>query len=209
MTDKINLKEIEKNAHKLITQDGLMEILMGAILFASSSSFSGTAAFVPFLGVYVVFMSSIIEAFRKRFTYPRIGYLKLPDDDIKKVGFGILTFVGVIMIALVVFIYLIVGNLSSDLVYKWIPTVIGLILFGGLYYNYQRLGDKLSIVYIIIAVSTGLIFSILDFTEPKMGPRYYLLLLSGVFLAAGIIRFYSFTKRHPLQQASERGLSHE
>ncbi len=209
MTDKINLKDMEKNAHKLVTQDGLMEILMGAIMFVTSSSFSGTAAFTPFLGLYVILLSTIVEAFRKRFTYPRIGYIKLQDDDIKKVWIGILTFVGAIMLALMVFIYLIIGNLSSDLVYKWIPTVIGLILFGGLYYNYQRSGDKTSIIYIVIAVSAGFIFSILGFAEPKNGPQYYLLLMSGVFIAAGVIRFYRFREKYPVKPLSERGLEDE
>ena len=58
MTDKINLKDMEKRAHKLLNEDGMMELLMGAILFVSSTSFSGTASFTPFLGLYVVFMKT-------------------------------------------------------------------------------------------------------------------------------------------------------
>ena len=77
MTEKIDLKEMKQQANRLLSQDGLMELLMGAILFVSSSSFSGTPIFTPFLGLYVLFLNRILEGFRKRFTYPRIGYIKL------------------------------------------------------------------------------------------------------------------------------------
>ncbi|TRO58862.1 hypothetical protein E2P71_01230, partial [Candidatus Bathyarchaeota archaeon] len=160
MSDKINLKEMEQQANRLLTKDGLMELLMGAILFVTSSSFAGTPIFTPFLGLYVIFLKNIIEGFRKKFTYPRIGYLKLPDEDSKKIGVGILTFMGAIMLALAVVIYLIYGRISGDLVYKWIPLLIGLIFFGGLQYNYSKSGDKVNLVYITIAVGAGLIFSL-------------------------------------------------
>ena len=59
MIDKIDLKEMEQQAHKLLSQDGLMELLMAAILFVSSASLSGKAVFAPFLSLYVIFMNKI------------------------------------------------------------------------------------------------------------------------------------------------------
>ena len=198
MSDKINLHEMEQEAYRLLTKDGLTEFLMGAILFVSSTSFSGTSIFVPFLGLYVVFMKSIIEGFRKRFTYPRIGYVKLPDEDRKEIGVGILTFMGVIMLALAVIVYLIYGRISGDLVYKWIPLLIGLIFFGGLQYSYSKSGDRVTLVYIAISVLAGLVFSLMDFSNPKDGPRIYMLLMSAVFIVSGVLRFYTFTRDNPV-----------
>jgi hypothetical protein len=186
-----------------------MELLMGAILFVSSTSFTQTVSFTPFLGLYVVFMRSIIEAYRKRFTYPRIGYLKLPDEEAKDVGFGILMFIGIIMLALIVFISFVYGQVTGVLVYRWIPTLIGLILFGGLYYNFERTGDKVNLLYIAIGLLSGLGFSLLDFINPKEGPQLHLLFLSGVFIVAGIIRLYNFTRRNPVVSVDERGLNDE
>jgi len=203
MSDKINLKEMEQQANRLLTKDGLMELLMGAILFVTSSSFAGTPIFTPFLGLYVIFLKNIIEGFRKKFTYPRIGYLKLPEEDSKKIGVGILTFMGAIMLALAVVIYLIYGRISGDLVYKWIPLLIGLIFFGGLQYNYSKSGDKVNLVYITIAVGAGLIFSLLDFPSPRDGPLIYMLLMSAMFLVSGIIRFLKFRRDYPLKPLTE------
>jgi UDP-N-acetylmuramyl pentapeptide phosphotransferase/UDP-N-acetylglucosamine-1-phosphate transferase len=203
MNNKINLEDVEKNAHRLLSQDGLMEILMGLIMFVTSSTFSGTSVFTPFLALYVIFMRSIIEAFRKRFTYPRIGYIKLQDQDAKNIGKGILTFVGVIMIAIIVFIYLVFGTLSGNLVYRWIPSVMGMILFGGLIYNYKKTDDKINLVYLIIAVFTGIGFSIIEFPYPKDGPQLYLLLMSGLFIVAGVLRFLKFRNSHPVIDIDE------
>lgn len=198
MTDKINLQDMEKKAHKLLNEDGMMELLMGAILFITSTSFTGTASFAPFLGVYVVFMRTIIEAYRKRITYPRIGYLKLPDEETKDIGRGILVFVAVIMLALIVFISLVYGQVTGGLIYKWIPAIMGLILFGGLYYNYEKTGDKVNLIYIAISLLSGIVFSILDYDNVKAGAEYHLLLLSCVFIVARVIRLYIFTRRYPV-----------
>jgi len=203
MTEQIDLKVMQQQANKLLTQDGLIEFLMGAILFVGSASFSGTVAFTPFLGLYVIYMNMILEGFRKRFTYPRIGYVKLPDDVSKEIGYGILTFVGTVSVALVVFIYVSYGTISGNLIYQWMPTLMGMILFGGLQYNFSKTGDNTNYIYILAALGGGLAFSLKDFTEPKLGLQLYLLSMSGMFIVAGVVRFILFTQRHPLMEASD------
>lgn len=203
MSDKINLKEMEQKAYKLLNEDGLMELLMGAILFVMSSTFTGTSSLGAFLALYVIFIRKIVEGFRKKYTYPRIGYLKLPDEDSKQIGVGIFTFMGAVMLALVVFIYLLYGRITGDLFYKWIPLLIGLIFFGGLQYQYSKSGDKLTLVYTAMAVGAGLVFSLLDFTKPKSNAQFYTLFMSAVFIVAGILRFRKFREDHPIQPLPE------
>ena len=203
MSDKINLKEMEQRAYRLLNEDGLMELLMGAIMFVVSSTFGGTSAFSSFLALYVIFIRQIVEGFRKKYTYPRVGYLKFPEEDGKKIGIGIFTFMGAIMLVLVAFIYLIYGRFSGELLYKWIPLFIGLIFFGGLQYHYGKSGDKLALVYTTIAVGAGLVFSIQGFLEPLRNVQFYTLFLSLVFILAGILRFRKFTQDHPIQAIPE------
>ena len=203
MSDKINLKEMEQNAYKRLNEDGLMELLMGAILFVVSSTFGGASTLSPFLALYVIFIKQIVEGFKKRYTYPRIGYLRLPEEEGKKIGIGILTYMGGVMLALVVLIYLLYGRVSGDLIDKWIPLLIGLIFFGGLQYHYSKSGDKLALIYIAIAVGVGLVFSLWEFTEPFIGPQFYTLSMSAVFIVAGVVRFYKFRSDHPVQLIPE------
>ena len=209
MSDKINLKEMEKNAYKLMNKDGLMELLMGAILFVASSTFGGNSSLGAFLGLYVIFIRQIVEGFRKKYTYPRIGYLKLPDNDGKKIGTGIFTFMGATMLALLVFIYLLYGRFSGELLYKWLPLLVGLIFFGGLQYHYGKSGDKLALVYTIIALGLGLVFSLRDFQEQLGAVQFYTLSLSAFFVIAGILRFYKFRKDHPILEIPEGASENE
>jgi hypothetical protein len=203
MSEKINLKEMEQNAYKRLNEDGLMELLMGAILFVVSSTFGGASTLSPFLALYVIFIRQIVEGFKKRYTYPRIGYLKLPEEDGKEIGIGILTYMGGVMLVLVVLIYLLYGRVTGDLIYKWIPLLIGLIFFGGLQYHYSKSGDKLSLVYIAIAVGIGLVFSLLEFPEPFIGAQFYTLSMSAVFIVVGVLRFRKFRSDHPVQYTPE------
>ena len=203
MPDKINLKKMEQRAYKLLNEDGLMELLMGAILFVVSSTFGRNSALSSFLALYVIFIRQIVEGFRKKYTYPRIGYLKFAEEDGKKIGIGIFTFMGAIMLVLVVFIYLIYGRFSGELLYKWIPLLIGLIFFGGLQYHYSKSGDKLALVYTAIALGAGLVFSLQGLLEPLRNVQFYTLFLSLVFIVAGILRFRKFTQDHQIQAIPE------
>ena len=209
MSDKINLKEMEKKAYKLLNRDGLMELLMGVILFVVSSSFGGASGLSSFLALYVIFLKQIVEGFRKRFTYPRIGYLELPEEDSKNIGLGIFKYMGVVMLALVVFIYLLYGRISGDLLYNWIPLLIALIFFGGLQYHYSKSGDRLTLAYTGIILVMGLIFSILDFLGPFTSTQLYTLSLSAIFIVAGVLRFYKFRKDYPIQPIPEEATEHE
>jgi hypothetical protein len=199
MSEKINLKEMEQNAYKLLNQDGLMELLMGAILFVVSATFGGTSSFSSFLALYVIFIRQIVEGFKKRYTYPRIGYLSLPEDDSKKMVIGMFTYMGVVLLVLLGFIYLLYGRVSGNLLYKWLPQLIGLIFFGGLQYHYSKSGDKLALLYIAIALGAGLVFSLLDFPEELIGAQFYTLFMSVVFIIAGVLRFRKFRNDYPAQ----------
>jgi len=201
MTEKIDLKEMKQRANKLLSQDGLMEFLLGAILFVSSASFSGTPVFTPFLGLYVIFLNKILEGFRKRFTYPRIGYVKLVDDDSKETGYGILTFVGTVGIVLGLFVYLAYGTISGSLIYRWLPMLIGTILFGAFQYTYSQTEDITYYIYILAVLGGGLAFSLKDFADPKLGSQLYLLSMSGMFIVAGGVRFLQFKKNYPIKEA--------
>ena len=203
MSDKINLKEMEQNAYKLLNQDGLMELLMGAILFVVSSTFGGASSLSSFLALYVIFIKQIVEGFRKRYTYPRIGFLRLPEDDSKQIAIGMFTYMGAVMLALLAFIYLLYGGVTGVLLYKWLPLLIGLIFFGGLQYHYSKSGDRLALLYIAIAIGAGLVFSLLYFPEKLIGAQLYTLFMSAVFIVAGVFRFQKFRNDYPVQPIPE------
>jgi hypothetical protein len=203
MSDKIDLKKMEQRANRLLNQDGLTEVLLGIIFFVSSASMSGRGSFVPFLPLYIIFMKQIVELFRNRFTYPRIGYVKFPDEESDDVGRGILTFVGAIMVLFVLGIYFSSEGLSFNILHKWLPLGIGVFLFGPFQYLYSKTGDKVHWIYIGVSVLGGLGFSLLKFAEIREGPQMFMLAISGFFVLAGLTRFFLFTRNNPVLEVPQ------
>lgn len=198
MSDKIDLKRMEQKANRLLSQDGLMEMLLGAIFFASSASFSGSGSFVPFLPLYIIFMKKIVEAFRIRYTYPRIGYVKVPDEETSEFGKGVYVIVAAVAILLGVGIYFVSNDISFDGIIKWIPVGIGIFMTGVFKYNIEKNGDRINLLYIAVTVLGGIGFALMEFNPVKEGLQMYLLFISGFFIIAGVVRFISFTRKYPV-----------
>lgn len=198
LNDKINLRRMERKANRLLNQDGLIEMLLGFVLFVSSASFSNTGSFVPFLPIYVIFLKNIIESFRKRYTYPRIGFVKMPDESTIDAGTDTLKYLGIAMVVLVIGLLLAFGRPYTDLIYNWAATGIGLLFSGAMYYLYEKSGDRLNLVYIMVFVIGGLVFGFISPFVGKEMIQFYLLAMSGVFVVVGVARFVSFTRNNPV-----------
>ena len=85
MDEKVNLEEIEKKSYRNLNEDGLQEIAIGLVLTLYSGLWS-----TGIIGVIVVFQLVILPKFfelvRKRYTYPRIGYVKHFDETKESLG---------------------------------------------------------------------------------------------------------------------------
>ena len=83
MSTHIDVKEIERKSFRYTEQDGLMEIMMGLLFIGVGVAFDTTfTIFVIFIAVFL--FPRFIVFLRKRLSYPRTGYAKLPQDDPKK-----------------------------------------------------------------------------------------------------------------------------
>ena len=89
MTVKIDLKEIERRANYAAFQDGLIEIFMGLFLVFFGGAMATKATIVPFIVFAIFFANPILKRIKERHIYPRVGYVKLPqeeDTDTKGIG---------------------------------------------------------------------------------------------------------------------------
>jgi len=208
MDEKIDLKDIEQRAWKVYMQDGLVEIMIGVVLFFASGAFH-TSSTVVFLVFWPIFGQNIIEAIRKRYTYPRIGYVKLQSDDPKKTAGGIFLYMVAVFAIMVVVLYLLFGSgtWAPYLLYQWLPTFVGAIFLGAMTYTKSKSGDARYYAYALVAIAIGVVFSLHRFEPVKMGVTLYLLLLSGIMIVTGLARFAVFLRNHPLPPEPES--SHE
>ncbi len=128
MSATINLKEIEQKAYRDSQQDGLMEIMMGLILMAFGGFFYSTV-FVFYI-LLILFSGRIVEFFRKRYIYPRIGFVKFRQENPKAVLTGVLLF----EFAVIVIIFTLISLFGDVKEYsqwvKWSP-LIYLVFMGG------------------------------------------------------------------------------
>lgn len=196
MITKIDIKEIEQKAYSGSTQDGLMEIMMGILLIVFGATYGSVLYFIFAFLIPIFLFPRLMEAIRKRYTYPRIGYAKLPVDDPKKTAKGIFVYTAVV-IALMVICFLLFGKAKDAATYKkWSPALMGVLLVGGFLYAHGKSGDFRYIIYIVLSVGFGLLFSIMNF-ESYNGLITNFYVMGGIFIIAGAILFILFLHKYP------------
>ena len=202
MTQEINLKELEKKAYHDSQQDGLMEVMMGLILMTFGGFFYSTA--FAFYILLIIFSGKIVEFVRRRYTYPRIGFVKFREENPKEALTGVFLF----ELAVIVIIFTLI-SISGDvkdysLWVKWSPLFFGMILVGPFAHAQSRSGSVRYTGYAILSVILGLFFSLIEFGSGCTGLILYLVLI-GVFLVlGGLVIFIRFLRKYPLPETEVR-----
>ncbi len=195
MKQEINLKDIEQKAYSDSNQDGLMEIMIGILLIGLGATL-GSGLYVFAILVPIFLFPRFMEVIRKRYTYPRIGYVKLPQDDPKKTAKGMFGYMAVVL-ALMVICFLLFGKVKDAAAYKkWSPALMGVLLVGGFLYAHGKSGNIHYIVFAVLAVVSGLLFSIMNF-ESYDGLIINFFVMGGIFIVTGSILFTLFVHKYP------------
>ena len=202
MTQNLNLKEIEKKAYRDSQQDGLMEVMMGLILMTFGGFF-----YSPIFAFYIlliVFAGRIVESIRRRYTHPRIGFVKFHEENPKDALTGVFLFEVAVIVIMFTLISLF-GNVKDYSQWvDWSPLFFGMILVGPFAHAQSRSGNVRYTGYSILSVVLGLLFSLIEFGSGCTGLILYLVLI-GVFLfLSGLVIFSLFLRKYPLP--AEEGL---
>jgi len=185
-----DLKRIEQRTYREYQKDGLMEVMLG-INIILLGLFLFSSIFIFYI-IIIFFSGYIVESIRKRFTYPRIGYVKLKEEEPKKEVPGALLFVLVIFAILVIVLLLIGDVKDSNQWLKWSPLFFGMILIGPTAYVAGRSGSYRYYGYGILAVSGGLFFSIMGYGQGFTPLILFLLFIGGCFTICGLVIFATF-----------------
>ena len=198
MSDRINVDELEKSVRREYNQDGLMELLLGIMLFFMAGTFASSSLIV-FITFPILYMNKFLERLRSKFTYPRIGYAELKPDEDPETGNGILKYMMMVIVIMSLSLYLLYnGDFTDFSIYKWVPAFVGAMFLGAMLNLRGTTGDPFALVYSVISLIGGLGFSLYEFIDPKANIEYYLLSLSAFYLIAGVLRLYVFQRRHPV-----------
>ena len=113
MSDNADIRELEQETHRYSMQDGLAEIFVGfgltivAWMIESQDIRSYGFFFSPVIFLLLIaFRTPILEKLRRKVTYPRIGYVKVHQDEpsppVMVVFFFAITILFVVPFALIV-----------------------------------------------------------------------------------------------------------
>ncbi|MEA1906744.1 MAG: hypothetical protein U9N12_07310 [Euryarchaeota archaeon] len=202
MTQEINLKELEKKAYQDSQQDGLMEAMMGLILMTFGGFFYSTV--FAFYILLIIFSGRIVEFVRRRYTYPRIGFVKFHRENPKDALTGVLLFeLAVIMIIFT--LISVFGNVTDY--YSWVnwsPLFIGTILVGPFAHTASRSGNIRYYGYASMSMILGLFFSLIEFGSGCTGLILYLVFMGGFLVLSGLVIFIRFLRKYPLPETEVR-----
>lgn len=196
MAQEIDLKNIEQKTFRQSQQDGLMELVMGICMLAISTRlFSRLFIFMMILPVFL--FGPLLALMRRRFTHPRIGYVKLIPDRPKSVIVGILI-VTLVVVALMAVVFFFFGNIRDfNLWMRWCPFWGGTVIAG----MFSSLASKSNAIrYYIFAgwsLLSGIVLSVIEFDTVETGVLLYFAVMGGLLIPFGLIQFIVFLREHP------------
>ncbi len=196
MTTKIDLRKIEQETRFALHQDGLDEILVGlslGIMAIFFLDFRLSIALIAGCAIQIL----LKPACRRRITYPRVGYAKLPEAKDKMTGRTIL--------ALAVVLALIGLGLFFVSQLRWLlPLYLGGVL-GGVaivqVYKTANLYDYFIAGLFLISGLFGLWLISLDY-EPGVATALQGWVLAAILIPVGILKLIRFLHKYP-QPAKE------
>ena len=173
-----------------------MEVMMGLILMTFGGFF-----YSPIFAFYIlliVFSGRIVESIRKRYTHPRIGFVKFHEENPKDALTGVFLFEFAVIVIMFTLIS-IVGDVKDYSQWvKWSPLFFGMILVGPFAHAASRSGSTRYTGYAILSVVLGLFFSLREFGSGCTGLILYLVFI-GIFLfLGGLVIFSLFLRKYPL-----------
>ena len=203
MSVKIDLKEIERRANYAALQDGLTEIFMGLFLFFYGGSLATNTLPLGFLFIIlaVFFAKPLVERIKKRYIYPRIGYVKLPKDP-NTTGKGIAISAVIMIIALLgamgISMAVLGQKLGLDFFLTYIvPPASGFMLAIGPFWLGQTYGLTRGYVLAVIFVLGGIAMPVFGIASGYEAVGLLCTFVGLLALGMGTFMFVRFIRKYP------------
>jgi len=209
MGEKIDVRKIQQKIFRDSMRDGVTEMITGVLLLCASLMFINSGFTVLYL-LSVIYLNKGMQRVREKYIHPRTGYVELKREEPAKTVGGIFIYFFAVGLLMYATLYLAEGTLpSSDTLYRWTPTFIGLMFLGAMLYLRDKTGSTAVLAWAAYALALGLVFSIYEFTSPKGGVTLYTMLMGLSFLLVGFIKFCRFLATNPVIHEMEEANQHE
>jgi len=195
--EKIDLKQIERNVFRDYCQDGLVDMMFGAyFLFIGLLLPAGSVA--PFVVLSIVFFAPLLQRLKKRFIYPRTGYVELRQGDPEALPWFVLGSL-VLGLAALVATLIVTGVIAQpDQWYRWMPIFFGIWMAGIWLGLALRVGLVRYYIVAGVALAGGPTFALLPLAGKLENIGLFLAAVGAVLLAWGVFAFVRFLRKYPL-----------
>lgn len=191
MKPQSDLEAIKRRTRHLHFRDGLMDILLGVHLLLTYF----VIEYHLLLNIpWIVIGPVIVEAIRKRTTYPRTGYAKMANQGTTAVRIVLVCIIGIVLLALVTaLIFILLGlpiqnnwhNVIKIAAVLFIPVIFGLLAHEHRVYRW--------LVYGILIGLGGL--AIMSIAPHSI--QWYFVVLGCTISLVGVMVFVDFLKKNP------------
>lgn len=196
MRQQVDLQEIEQKAFRDSQQDGLMEFVMGICLLAMSTRLI-SRVLIGMFPIAMLLFKPALEAMRKRFTYPRIGYVKLIPDKPKDAISGI-ALITLIVIAVMAVAFILLADIwDFNLWLKWVPVWAGVVLAIMFVSLVSKSGTNRYYIFALYSLIAGFVLAIVPFAEVETGTLFYFLAMGLLLTPFGLVLFIRFLRKYP------------
>ncbi|MDH4241077.1 MAG: hypothetical protein OEW48_16080 [Phycisphaerae bacterium] len=196
MEQQVDLKKIEQKAFSQSQQDGLMEFVMGICLLAMSTRLL-SRVLIGMFPIAIILFGPALNAMRKRFTYPRTGYVKLIEDKTKDAIAGI-ALVTLIIIAVLAVAFIFFADVRDfGLWIKWVPLWAGVVLAIMFVSLAAKSPTTRYYIFALYSLVAGFVLSLLQFAEVETGTLLYFLAMGALLAPFGLVLFMQFLRKYP------------
>ncbi|MHA2352148.1 MAG: hypothetical protein ACXABX_03415, partial [Candidatus Thorarchaeota archaeon] len=116
MNDK-DLIKTGQDAYRATMKDGFIEIFTGFFFIMTPIIFIQPSFVSIFVVIYVLFLPQYAEIFRKKYTYPRVGYVKLRTDPLDYRPKALLALLFIVIVSSGILVMLMTQDVANY--YNW------------------------------------------------------------------------------------------
>ncbi len=201
MEKSLDPQQLAREVWRDSLQDGLYELSIGVGMLITALVLQTSLASLVI--IIAIIAPPIIKKLKARITYPRTGYVNLPDES-KKLGrimILLLGFAVVVILVLVVF-----WNKTNEklVIYKWFPLLPAILFQGGFIPTGIKSGLARYYVYAVVAMVLGIVCVIPNLPGRFGNLSLYLAGISLFLLPWGIILLLRFIKKYTPLEDVER-----
>ena len=208
MIGNLNLKAIKKKAFTSLNQDGLFDIFLGFVFLCIATYLYLDKVLNETIIIFVIMpailLGPILQKMRKRYTYPRIGYVAIGLKKEKRMT--IVLVISLTLIGLLVF-----TKFKNFYFPGWflagVPALFGMIILSMIVYQIYQYTVKRFKIYMIVCLLTIIIVYLI----PMQGIFRFIIILTSFAAASipiGLYTFVNFIKNNPiLEDSSESNVS--